>query len=267
LYRKLEELTKTLMAQQTKCADLESKLNLLKESRVHRLHPYIEEAIQISTQYLHVKTIFKSPTGPNIKSDIFSKFGSDKDSRHSYSATYQDLLMDLQKPVILEIGLGTTNDYPYGGLPPGGSTRAWRSSYPNAVIVGADIDPESVKAIEEIGFILDQTSDVSLKEFSQNIKEFAPFDLIVDDGFHDPHANLRTLNALSQFLSRNGSYVIEDVHESLIDFWKLISLTISADVEIRDLREERPETDDNILIIFRNFTDERQQLEFSKDGY
>jgi len=44
-------------------------------------------------------------------------------------------------------------------------------------------------------------------------------------------------------------------------------LTISADVEIRDLREERPETDDNILIIFRNFTDERQQLEFSKDGY
>ena len=161
------------------------------------------------------------------------------------------MLAEIETPNILEIGLGSINDYPYAGLPPGGSIQAWRAGAPNAVIVGADIDPAAVAAVSETGFVIDQTSDESLNQFVQNVAEYVPFDLIVDDGFHDPHANMRTLLRLLPLLSVRGAYVIEDVHESLLDLWVVMSRSIDAQFEVVDLRADRPGVDDNILLIFR----------------
>jgi demethylmacrocin O-methyltransferase len=188
---------------------------------------------------------------------MFSKYGSDKESRHNYAGTYSYLLKGIDAPHILEIGLGSVNDYPYAGLAPGGSLQAWRAGALNAVIVGGDIDPEAVNAVSELAFVVDQTSSESLTDFASQISRYGPFDLIVDDGFHDPHANLRTLLHLFPLLNSNGSYVIEDVHESLLDLWKVMALAIDAELYIVDLRLDRPGVDDNILLVFKSKSDRK----------
>ena len=154
-------------------------------------------------------------------------------------------------PRILEIGLGSVNDFPYAGLPPGGSLKAWRAAYSDAIIIGADIDPEAVVSVEELAFVVDQTSDHSLNAFVKMLESHAPFDLIVDDGFHDPHANLRTLLKMLPLLANNGSYVVEDVHESLVDMWKIIGNSMNLNFDVLDLRKDRSGIEDNVLLVFR----------------
>jgi hypothetical protein len=222
------------------------------ELRSQRLHPFIKESLQIAVSYLDGdKSINFEVRNESLKLEgLFTKFGSDKETRHSYSKIYSTLLNGIRKPRILEIGIGSINDFPYAGLAPGGSLKAWREGYPDALIVGADIDPKSVSEVTETAFVLDQTSDESLDNFLKSIEMFQPFDLIVDDGFHDPHANLRTFLKLIPCLSKKGCYVVEDVHESLIDFWKVISCSLRINLRVLDLRSERPGVDDNILLIF-----------------
>ena len=120
------------------------------------------------------------------------------------------------------------------------------------MIIGIDIDPDSIETIKDqgfIGFVADQTSDESLNNVKKILTEKGPFDVIIDDGFHDPHANIRTLKKLFELLSENGTYVIEDVHETLIPFWSAIAIHLPGNVCILDLRKMRPETEDNILIL------------------
>jgi SAM-dependent methyltransferase len=186
---------------------------------------------------------------------IFTEYGSDKDTRHSYGNIYLDLLKGIANPRILEIGVGSINNYPYAGLPAGGALKAFRRIFKDATIVGVDIDPDSIEIIKAEGFpgfIVDQTSEESLIESKSVLEAFGPFDLIVDDGFHDPHANIRTLKKLFSLLSENGTYVVEDVHESLIDFWNSISIHLPGQIQILDMRELRPGVDDNILILITN---------------
>jgi hypothetical protein len=219
-------------------------------TRKRRLHPYVQEAISIlKLPALNSAPKIQPKENGNL-TGLFTKYGSDKEDRHSYASTYSEILAEKSAPRILEIGLGSLNPFPYAGLAPGGSIRAWREGYPEAIIVGVDIDPDAVSAIDEVGFVADQTSDDSLDELIVKLEDFAPFDLIVDDGFHDPHANVRTLVKLFSLLSQTGSYVIEDVHESLVDLWELMAQNLPGRLEVRDLRDQRPESDDNILLIF-----------------
>ena len=247
----LSQRSNELALTQSLITQMEVDLSISKHSRDTRLHPYVSEALEIASKNINVAFSEKSSYADNVLKGLFTKHGSDKESRHSYSLTYSELLKGQQNPHILEIGLGSLNGFPYGGLPPGGSIKAWREAYPTSLIVGADIDEEAVASISEIGFVVDQTSDQSLDKFVANINEYAPFDLVVDDGFHDPHANLRTLLKVFPLISDSGAYVIEDIHNSMVDLWQLLSLTIEAELEIRDLSSEREETDDNILLIFR----------------
>jgi hypothetical protein len=223
------------------------------QNRADRLHPYIKEAFELVASLIPDKKSEKSfHTSSSFSLEgLFTKYGSDKEKRHSYAAIYADLLNGFSSPRILEIGLGSFNGFPYGGSPPGVSLNAWREAYPNATIIGADIDPDSVEAATETAFVVDQTSEASLKKLRNILQTYAPFDLIVDDGFHDVHANLRTFLTLFPLLSEHGSYVIEDVHETLIDMWKVISLALDAEFNLLDLRSERVGIDDNILIIFK----------------
>jgi hypothetical protein len=224
-------------------------------NRPNRLHPFIREALDLV--YLHnleLKEILRGnlehPKSYEL-GELFDRYGSDKNLRHSYSPIYASILGTFTDPRILEIGLGSTNGFPYGGLNPGGSIKAWREFSPNSLIVGVDIDPEAVDSIDEIGFIMDQTSDQSIHEVFTEIKRnIGTFDLIVDDGFHDPHANIRTLLKLFPLLDTGGFYVIEDVHGSLIPFYSLLRHSLPGKMQIFDLRNEREGVDDNVIIMF-----------------
>ena len=188
-----------------------------------------------------------------IAGSIFTEFGSDKDTRHSYGNIYVDLLSRFPQPKILEIGVGSINDFPYAGLAAGGALRAFRKRFQDSKIVGVDIDPQSIEAIMAEGFegyVVDQTSENSLGSLKKTLANHAPFDLIIDDGFHDPHANIRTLKSLFELLSEDGTYVVEDVHETLIDFWKVVAVHLPGKMQILDMRELRPGVDDNILLLF-----------------
>ena len=245
----LRELFYQLADTQNQLADTQNQLADSFNQRDKRLHPFVREALGLvsSDQYL-LETDLELETN----NSIFTEFGSDKDTRHSYGAIYLEILQKFTQPRILEIGVGSINNFPYAGLAPGGGLRALRKKFPVAKIIGLDIDPDSVRAIKEQGFVgfeVDQTSDKSLSDTKEKLKEHGPFDLIIDDGFHDPHANIRTLKNYYELLSENGTYVVEDIHESLIDLWKAIAVHLPGKVQILDMRDNRPETDDNILIL------------------
>jgi SAM-dependent methyltransferase len=190
-----------------------------------------------------------------IKTDIlvFNEYGSDKDSRHSYGSTYFALLKGARTPSILEIGIGSVNKYPYAGNPPGGALRTFKKYFPDSLLIGADIDSEAIKVLmgyDIIGFRVDQTSNSSLSGLKDEVNRFGKFDLVIDDGLHEPHANLKTLRHLFDCVKDGGHYVVEDVHGSLINFWKLISVKLPGKMEVLDMSEKRAGVKDNVLIIF-----------------
>jgi hypothetical protein len=220
-------------------------------SRENRIHEFVKSALNIVARNLDNVILVTDEASDCELGKIFDLLGSDKNSRHSYAQIYENLLSKKTAPRILEIGIGSLNSFPYAGIKPGCSLDAWRKRYPASFIVGADIDPASVNEVSEIAYLVDQTDSSSLDALSRNLKEYGLFDLIVDDGFHDPHANIQTLIQMLPHLSNDGSYIIEDVHASLIDFWQVVIAVLELDGEILDMSPLRPQTDDNVLIVIK----------------
>ena len=92
----------------------------------------------------------------------------------------------------------------------------WRYYFPEATIVGIDINP-LCKEHEQEGInirIGDQTDEKFLQSL---IDEFGTFDLIIDDGSHHvAHVN-KTFQFLFPKLADEGIYFIEDTHAAYWD--------------------------------------------------
>ena len=220
--------------------------------RSYRIHTYVKEALDLisdKTKLHYGKTIYPLLNNENLNK-IFLKHSSDKASRHNYGSIYEHFIGNRKSLKVLEIGIGSVNNYKYAGGIPAGSLKAWREFLPESIVVGADIDEKSVEAAGAPSFVVDQTKSESIKNLKNELTVFGKFNLIIDDGFHDPHANLRTLLLLKDLLSEDGKYVIEDVHQSLIDLWLIIAEVIDLNIEIFDLSEFRPNIKDNILVVF-----------------
>lgn len=135
--------------------------------------------------------------------DVFSKYQTDKVSHHSYGQVYDQHLSYKRDRVqsVLEIGVYR-----------GGSLAGWREYFPKAQIYGLDIEPSFRVVDDRITTITgDQGNPALLKRVG---KTYGPFDLIVDDGSHDPHDQLLSLLYLWEHLTPGGIYAIEDVLES-----------------------------------------------------
>jgi hypothetical protein len=224
----------------------------LLNARENRLHEYVKSALALAATNVNEAKVITSESEGGELGAFFDLFGSDKNSRHSYANVYEQILSKNESPRILEIGLGSLNAFPYaGGQRPGSSLNAWRKKYPTSFLVGADIDPESVETVSEIAFVVDQTDSVSLDALSSKLTIHGQFDLIIDDGFHDPHANIQTLIKLLPHLTEDGTYIIEDVHSSLINFWRLVIEAMGLNGEVLDMSPLRPKTDDNVLIAIK----------------
>lgn len=73
---------------------------------------------------------------------------------------------------------------------PGASLRVWRDYFFNANIYGADIDKDILFKEEKIKtFYVDQLDTKSIKQMWANIG-VENFDIIIEDGLHEPEANL-----------------------------------------------------------------------------
>lgn len=138
-------------------------------------------------------------------------YGTDKLGIYTpfYNALFESIRGSVQK--VLEIGIGTTEAMKHvTGYKPGASLRMWRDYFPGAEIVGIDIDLGVQFQDWRIRtYACDQSDPVQLLTVAQQERAF---DLIVDDGSHEPKDQVRTAITLFPFLRVGGFYIIEDVN-------------------------------------------------------
>ncbi len=222
--------------------------------RDFRIHPFVKEGFEL---IMNEKVVLKNKfdLDPLLESEnlnnIFKKYGSDKGERHNYGSIYQNLVGENRNPLILEIGIGSENNFMYASGFSAGSLKAWREFYPSGTVIGADIDIQSVKNVDPPAHVVDQTSEESLENLVDYLKQFNKLDLVIEDGFHDFHANIRTFIHIFPLLKSGGNYVIEDVHESMIEIWTVVGGYLGLDLRVLDLRQYRPGVTDNILVVIK----------------
>lgn len=95
----------------------------------------------------------------------------------------------------------------------GSSTKAFKSYFPNAEILGLDIDDKTEYNEEKITTkVLDQSNFSQLQNFVDECKSNnLQFDIILDDGSHDISHQQITFGKLFQLLKPGGIYIIEDM--------------------------------------------------------
>lgn len=129
---------------------------------------------------------------------IGARFGTDKGREHSYLDCYAELLAPLRdRPItLLEIGVDE-----------GRSMRMWLTYFERAEIYGIDIAPMPKLATNRLTLLpIDQTDANRLSRF-----DASSFDVIIDDGSHNPQHQLLTCHYLWHALAPGGLYFVEDV--------------------------------------------------------
>lgn len=133
--------------------------------------------------------------------------GTTEGSCHGFSEIYDDYLSDQRHEVknVLEIGIWD-----------GSSLNMWYDYFPNANIIGLDIEQKTQYENDRITCnIIDQSSESSLQEFVDNTDIL--FDFIIDDGSHHMRDQQITFAYFFKLLKPGGIYVIEDLHTSLCE--------------------------------------------------
>jgi len=149
---------------------------------------------------------------------IFDFYGTDK-NRSGYTATYKELFEPIRNTckAVLEIGIGTMDRSVVSSFAgnlslfphylPGGSLRSWRDYFPGAQITGVDIASDCMFTEERIRTVMGDSSGLGILGLLDK-----QYDVIIDDGNHNPKYQMATLRNLKNLLSPNGIYVIEDIN-------------------------------------------------------
>jgi hypothetical protein len=124
--------------------------------------------------------------------------------RHNYLIRYDHVFGAARHKVKRMVEIGVQSNASIG---------MWRDYFPNAEIVGIDIDPECERfESDRIKIIIgDQTDRAFLETFAR--ENFGTIDIIVDDGLHTQNAILTSFSSLYPALNTNGIYAIEDLIE------------------------------------------------------
>ena len=129
---------------------------------------------------------------------------SDKYFWHQYIDFYDHHLESIKVTNIIEIGVFN-----------GDSIRYWRDKYPSSSIIGIDIleEKESWPKDDKIEYVkMDQSDSKSYTDLLKSKKN--KFDLIIEDGSHDPlHQKISLIESLD-YLNDDAVYILEDIHTS-----------------------------------------------------
>lgn len=144
--------------------------------------------------------------------EIGEQTNTDK-SRHSYKGMsylniYEKHFEEIRNEVKCFVEIGVLN---------GASLKMWEEYFPNAIIYGIDIEPNTKQYESGRIKILvgDQNDDNFLESVSQQIGEI---DILLDDGSHITRHQIKSFNYLYKNVSKNGFYVIEDLRNSYEEF-------------------------------------------------
>ena len=115
-----------------------------------------------------------------------------------YWRHFQEIRMSARK--VVEVGVQTAR-----------SIEMWEEFFPNAIILGIDIDPACAdfSGGRKKVFIGDQMNEAFLMEFINETG--GNFDVVIDDGLHPTHSMFKTFSYLYPALQSHGIYVIEDI--------------------------------------------------------
>ena len=171
----------------------------------------------------------ENPSKSEVKNvsvtELMNQQGSDKGTYHRYTDIYEGVLKNKRKEIemVLEIGIGTNNPDFLSNMgklgKPGASLKAWRDYFPNAKIIGLDIDRNILFSEESIVTkFVDQLSPVTFNPITKQLLK--PIDLVIIDGLHTPRADFNSLVELLPMVSSEGDFFIEDVGNLAIKiFW------------------------------------------------
>jgi hypothetical protein len=139
-------------------------------------------------------------------------YGTDKSSEHhGYTRLYQRHFRTRRTAVrsVLEIGVGGITSFEGFETTAGGqSLRMWRDYFPNAEIVGVDINEKDVPGAR-VHFVRgDQSDSAFLQEV---VRKYGPFDVVIDDGSHIGRHIQASYAALWGAVTPGGMYVVEDL--------------------------------------------------------
>lgn len=199
---------------------------------------------------------------------LFEQYGSDKGEieptghpykwvAHTYADLYSRLFAHCRLGVqkVFECGLGTNTENIVSSMGasgrPGASLRAWRDFFPNATVIGADIDRNILFEEDRIlTFYVDQTDQSAIAEMWRQIS-LKDFDLMIDDGLHTFDAGICLFENSISMLSSWGMYVIEDVE--MPDLLRYKQFFDRTDYSVDYINMYRPNHDlvDNSLVIVR----------------
>jgi hypothetical protein len=136
------------------------------------------------------------------------------DKAGNYTPLYDLFFRDRREAVrkVLEIGIGSIEAM--GHVPDyviGASLYMWRDYFPNASIYGLDVNPATLISGDRIH--TRQCNQAQGEDLQAALAwSGGGFDLVVDDGSHDPQHQVNTALALVPHLSPGGLYIIEDVN-------------------------------------------------------
>lgn len=141
---------------------------------------------------------------------IARECGTDKSSEiHDYCRKYEKYIPFYREQNITILEIGVLN---------GESIRMWREYFPNAIIVGIDINPKC-KVHEEEGVFIEVGSQFDGDFLQEVIEKHGPFDLIVDDGSHVNEHVIFSFEHLFPAVTSGGVYIVEDACTSYWDYW------------------------------------------------
>lgn len=131
---------------------------------------------------------------------------------HSYTPFYYELLKDKRESIkkVVELGTGTPDTMILDKYITGAGLRMWRDFFPNAMVYGADIKPESVFTDDRIEtFQYDLSKKENLLELIS--KTGTDVDLFIDDASHKRDDQILAALTLMPLFKKDVIYIIEDI--------------------------------------------------------
>lgn len=162
------------------------------------------------------------------------KYGTDKWGKHHYTPVYHEMFKDRRNEIKKVIEIGPAE---------GAGLFMFRDYFPNAVIIGLELDHVRVDNLQESGepIAVYQFDQSSAKDICSKIEEFESADIVIDDGSHNPIDQIFTFQGVMPYLKKGSTYIIEDVADTDI-------INILASRYYVEVKEVGNRYDDRLII-------------------
>lgn len=149
--------------------------------------------------------------------ELAQRYGTDKSSlHHNYVEVYdQYLAQRRQDPItVLELGIGGHEDPTIGGA----SLRMWADYFPQATIIGLDVEEKHLDfGRQRVHIYKGSQDDQGLLEAIA--AEHGSFDVVIDDASHVSSLTVAAFKAAYPLIKPSGLYWCEDTHMAYHDFY------------------------------------------------